>query len=467
MSAGWNTIGTEHTNGVDSDLTVLNERFIKNSLSSIFGYDSKGLPFTEGHFHIDLYRVFRNKMIRTSVFDNKYRSLGLNDVATALLDKGKLEDVNGQNAHSKSIGLQKEYVLRDAELVMNLSNINSGQVLRLMDAISQLTGFSLEQVCHSTISAWWSNVFADMGFAPTSRLLPADKEGNATHRGHDYIGGKVIEPKKGVYNNLMIVDAVSLYPTMAILHNISFETINCECCTGREEAKVPSEVLDKGYWICKHKEGAFPQKLKEFKAERARQKLLGNTVMQQGLKILINGGYGLFGDESFKYYDVRVAELITAYGRYSLSKMQKIAESNGFEIVGGDTDSLFLLDIRRDNNHDNQTLTRLISESKEKIGIDLEVSTTFVKVIITKKKHYSGVTDKGDISVKGMEGKKNDRPKWINEVFAEFIRIILLNEDISPAVEYLRNSVRDLEEDRVDQNMLKVWAGTLQGSCRL
>ena len=199
-------MGTEQTNGIDSDLTVLNERFIKNSLPSIIGYNSKGLPFIEGRFHVDLYKVFRNKIIRTSVFDNRYRSLGLNDVATALLAKGKLEDVNGQNAHSKSIELQKEYVLRDAELVMNLSNINNGQVLRLMDAISQLTGLSLEQVCHSTISAWWSNVFA---IWVLHQQKYSQLHGNA-FRGHDYVGGKVIEPKKGVYHNLMIVDAVSL-----------------------------------------------------------------------------------------------------------------------------------------------------------------------------------------------------------------------------------------------------------------
>jgi DNA polymerase elongation subunit (family B) len=267
-------MGTEETVGVDSDLTVLNERCIKNSLSSIIGYNSKGLPFIEGHFHIDLYRVFRNKIIRTSVFENKYRFLGLNDVATALLAKGKLKGVNGQNVHSQSIELQKEYALRVAGLLMNLSNINNGQVLWLMDAISQLTGLSLEQVCHSTISAWWSNVFANMGFAPTKRLSTSDL------RGHDYVGGKVIESKKGVNHNLIIVDAVSLYPTMAILHNISFETINCEWCTTREEANVPSEVLDKGHWICKRKDGAFPHKLREFRAERARQKKLENTVMQ-------------------------------------------------------------------------------------------------------------------------------------------------------------------------------------------
>ena len=75
----------------------------------------------------------------------------LNDVATALIAKGKLEGVNGQNAPTKSIELQREYVLRDAKLVMDLSNINNGQVLQLMDAIAQLTG---------TISAWWSKSYS-------------------------------------------------------------------------------------------------------------------------------------------------------------------------------------------------------------------------------------------------------------------------------------------------------------------
>ncbi len=124
---------------------------------------------------------------------------------------------------------------------------------------------------------------------------------------------------------------------MAILYNISFDTVNCyllPCCADRLEAKVPLEVLDKRYWICKQKVDAFPTKLKEFKAERIKQKQLGNNVKQIGLKILINGGYGLFGNPGFKYSDIRVAELITAYGRYTLSIMQQIAKSNGFEIVG-------------------------------------------------------------------------------------------------------------------------------------
>ena len=60
LSMGWNTLGAEQTNGIDSDLTILNERLIKNGLPSIVGYNSKGFPFIESHSHVDLYMVFRN-----------------------------------------------------------------------------------------------------------------------------------------------------------------------------------------------------------------------------------------------------------------------------------------------------------------------------------------------------------------------------------------------------------------------
>jgi DNA polymerase I len=123
-----------------------------------------------------------------------------------------------------------------------------------------------------------------MGFSPPQTFSPFDKPGSIPLRKCDYVRSKVIEPKKGVYHNLMIVDAVSLYPSMTILYNISFETINCECCMYREDAKVPSNVLDKGYWICKQRDGAFPQKLREFKAERVKQKTAwkyGNATRAQ------------------------------------------------------------------------------------------------------------------------------------------------------------------------------------------
>jgi DNA polymerase, archaea type len=432
-------------NDFSSDLVVLNERCIKNSIPSLVTFTRNGKPCIEDRIHIDLCEVFRKELVRGTIFKNKYRTLKLEDVSQALLGEGKYGSgaISGANVHTLTVERQKQYVLQDAQLLMELSKVNDGQIMSVMRAISELIELSLEQTCHSNLSAWWTKVFDDMGCVPPN----VQQEGSG--QSFAYQGGLVVEPKHGLYRNLKVVDVVSLYPSVAILHNISFDTVSCACCINREDAKVTDDVIDKGYWICKQKEGAFPKKLRQFKEERVRQKQLGNEVKQLGLKILINGGYGLFGNPAFKYADVRVAELITAYGRHTLRQMRDIASNLGFTVVGGDTDSLFL-----DGNDSGSSRIHLfIAECKERIGVDVEHSQTFVKSVIIKKKHYFGVTSSGEIKVVGMEGKKNDRPAWINKVFDQFLEDFKADRD--PIVS-LKAAINDLESGKIDPDLLKI-----------
>jgi DNA polymerase I len=278
-----------------------------------------------------------------------------------------------------------------------------------------------------------------------------------------YIGGSVLQPKKGLYHNLIVVDVASLYPTMAVLHNISFDTVNCKCCKDISESRISLDItkdckIEKEYWICRQKEGAFPRKLRIFREERLKQKKLGNNVKQLALKILVNGGYGVFGNHYFKYHDPRVAELTTAYGRYTLARMQEIATNMSFEIVYGDTDSLFI----HHNNHDNNGNTNvqeIISKFQEicnsQLGIEVEHTKTYQKAIISdKKKHYIGWTgiEEKELDIVGMEGDKNDRPKWINTVFRQTVCDIFANKD--PTIN-LKKAISDLESGNVISQMLK------------
>ena len=110
-----------------------------------------------------------------------------------------------------------------------------------------------------------------------------------------YVGGLVLQPKKGLYHNLIVVDVTSLYPTMAILYNISFDTVNCECCKNELQCRISEDItkdcrMQKEYWICRQKNGAFPNKLKIFKEKRLEQKKLGNQDGQLALKILSTAG---------------------------------------------------------------------------------------------------------------------------------------------------------------------------------
>src|SRR5215216_4913754 len=437
-------------NDVNSDLAILNERCIKNGIPSPVKFSLNGKPCIENRIHIDLCEVFRKELVKGTIFKNRYRTLKLENVSQALLDKGKYESgaISGANVHTLTIEQQKQYVLQDAQLVMDLSKTNAGQIMSLMQAIAELTGLSLEQVCHSSLSTWWTKVFDDMGCVP---LQFSGRDEVRNQQPTKYQGALVIEPKPGRYRNLKVVDVVSLYPSVAILHNISFDSVNCACCINREDAKISADVIDKGYWICKQREGAFQKKLREFKEERVRQKQLGNEIKQLGLKILINGGYGMFGNPAFKYADVRVAELITAFGRHALRQMQEIASNLGYSVVAGDTDSLFL--DGASNNENNNNIPRFIAECKDRIGVDVEHSQTFVKAVIIKKKHYFGVTASGEIKVVGMEGKKNDRPLWINKVFDQFLEDF--KADRNPIVN-LKAAVNDLESGKIDPELLKI-----------
>jgi DNA polymerase elongation subunit (family B) len=228
---------------------------------------------------------------------------------------------------------------------------------------------------------------------------------------------------------------------VGIKYNLSFDTINCECCKDNPDAKI-SNIIPEEFtkdckyvnastdWICKQHTGAFPSKLLVFRKERFEQKDLGNKAKAHALKILINGGYGAFGEKEFSFYDPRVAELVTATGRYTLSEMQKIAKDEyDFEIIYGDTDSLFL------QNTTQEKLKVFQARFEKEYDIGLEVKNRYEKLLLSKgKKHYVGY-ENGKIDIVGMEGKKSNTPEFSKRVYKQILENILThNKDPLPDV---------------------------------
>ena len=68
---------------------------------------------------------------------------------------------------------------------------------------------------------------------------PAKLEFNGTYK-----GAEVLAPKKGLYDNIVVVDAKSLYPSVGINYNLSFDTINCYYRKDNPKTKI-SNLLSK------------------------------------------------------------------------------------------------------------------------------------------------------------------------------------------------------------------------------
>lgn len=274
-----------------------------------------------------------------------------------------------------------------------------------------------------------------------------------------YKGAIVLEPVQGLHPDVYTFDVTSLYPTMIIKYNLSPETINCSCCKNNPIAKemCTNEVLKDcmhipthGYWICQRRKGLFAKILQDLTQQRVKYKDSGMGVESQGIKAIINSGYGVFGHPYFKYYDPRVAELVTAFGRHTLTMMQNIAGRMGFSILYGDTDSLFLNSVRS-----LEDAKKFISECRSELGVDVGHEKTFSKLILVGKKHYVGIfadIDKEPI-IKGMEGIKSDRPEFIHRIFKQLIDDIKYDKNPIPK---LKQGLDELNNRSVPPELLAV-----------
>jgi DNA polymerase, archaea type len=190
-----------------------------------------------------------------------------------------------------------------------------------------------------------------------------------------YSGGLVLQPEPKSYATpIEVFDVKGLYPTVMMLHNLSFETVCCSCCVDDPSARVPREIMDsindalrikiksnevyeseERYWICLRKRGAIPTMLDKFKQERDHYRILGDEPMSQALKVMMNSIYGLFGSDGiFEFQDYRVAELVTAFARLKLLEMKELANKQfGMNIIYGDTDSIFVSTINKKPGHES------------------------------------------------------------------------------------------------------------------
>jgi DNA polymerase, archaea type len=245
-----------------------------------------------------------------------------------------------------------------------------------------------------------------------------------------------------------------MYPTIVLNNNISFDTLNCKCCEYNPDAKINQETIDMinqnlkknkinrtvtKYWTCKRRKGAFPkilhqvlsdrekhlQLLKEEKNKQAPNQILVEEykMHQTGAKLFTNAGFGLFGNEYFKFSNYKVAECITGEGRRIHNNMEQMANQApfNFEIVFGFTDSIFVR-VKEDNEKAADKIKEFIDKCKQELGVTVEIKNVFLNSIVYGKKNWfigwSGKEDE-DIVIKGLDGLADSNPLWVRKLFSK------------------------------------------------
>ncbi|RLI10289.1 DNA-directed DNA polymerase I [Candidatus Bathyarchaeota archaeon] len=444
-------------NGDDFDLRYLRRRArnLAFPLEEIPITIGRRFAFLRNGLHIDLYRFFLNRSIQIYAFGNRYRENNLNDVASSVIGKTKIEvgDIS-----SLSFEELARYCLRDAEITYELTAFNDDLVMKLMVILSRISKMTMEDVTRQGVSRW---ILALMEWEHRQRgwLIPnkediiAAKGGTTTEaiiKGKKYLGAIVRSPKPGVHFGVTVLDFASLYPSAIRNWNLSYETILCPHpeCRGNVVPGTP-------HWVCTRRRGLTSLIIGSLRDLRVRwYKPLSKDqglsrdertyyhVVQSALKVFLNASYGVFGSESFPLYCPPLAESTAAIGRHAMTQAVEESQRLGIEVIYGDTDSVFL------EHPTDAQIEELVRWTNEKLGIELDVDKVYRYAIFSKrKKNYLGVYPDGSVDIKGLTGKKRHIPPLLKDAFLKLTQILSgveKPEDMPRAREEIRNLVESV-----------------------
>ena len=158
-----------------------------------------------------------------------------------------------------------------------------------------------------------------------------------------YRGGLVLEPKPGLFHDVIDFDFSSLYPRTIMTFNIGVETIdeNGEILTANARfKKKPRSIFAEFLEELNRMRVHYRNLLKKTPPDDPMHKIY--NIKQFELKILLNATSGVIGAYGFRFYDREVAESITLTGQELLKTLINILAELGFETLYADTDGVFV-----------------------------------------------------------------------------------------------------------------------------
>lgn len=279
----------------------------------------------------------------------------------------------------------------------------------------------------------------------------------------DYEGAYTNVFDSGLFKNVLGFDFRSLYPTIMMIFNISFETVS-ENFTGI--------AVGNGVYFRKDKLGLIPEMLYDlfkkrmyYKSEMKKYSLESSeyrmyNARQQAYKILLNSMYGVTGTAISRVYEPRCASSITFVGRKIITKTIEIAESRGLKVLFSHTDSIYVSvpDVSDEKELEaiGKRLSKEIGDEVRKIipksdllkdvSLDLEFDSICRTAFFNKE-----VRNRNARLVIYQDGK------WLNVPKLKITGFSSIRSDVPKVVQNLLNTVFTmiLEEKKEDE-VLKV-----------
>jgi len=273
------------------------------------------------------------------------------------------------------------------------------------------TAMQIREARRSGVLVPW-NSWRHEGFKSMATLHESDR------------GGFTFSPEVGFHEDVHELDFSSLYPNIMITRNVSPDRIRCECHADR------SDVPGLDYSICDD-EGFLVRVLEplvsareSYKAELRAGDLSADRESElrsksNALKWILVSCFGYQGFSNAKFGRIECHEAINAFAREILLDTKELFEANGWRVIHGIVDSIWVTAMP---DREQTPLDTLASDITEEIGIRLDYEAAYEWIAFAPRRdsaegalnrYFGKVKDEKTFKKRGIEVRQRSSPSYI------------------------------------------------------
>jgi DNA polymerase-2 len=277
-------------------------------------------------------------------------------------------------------------------------------------------------------------------------------------------GGYVMASKPGIYDFIIVCDFKSLYPSIIRTFNIDPWSFVADC-KGKGLVKVPSGAC------FKNQEGILPDIIQRLWDQRDKARKQKNELARFAIKILMNSFYGVLANPTCRFYSREMGNGITLTGQHIIKLTAKKVEEMGYEVIYGDTDSIFVNTKLADYKEAHKTgdeIAKKINDFFEKHikeeyhrtnYMELQFDKVYKRFImptvrgseVGSKKRYAGLLidseGKEKMDFVGLEFVRRDWTELAKTFQLELLNRIFRKQEVA---EYIKQLVQEVREGKHD-----------------
>ena len=371
-----------------------------------------------------------------------------------------------------------EYCVRDTILPLDI--LDRLQSVARKEALASVSLTTVETASVGTTSQWIDSLVIRLADR-TGVAVPTTISG--PRRRDQIAGGYVHEVDAGISPWIVVLDFKSMYPSIMISSNICSTTLVRD--DSLDDSHSVSPTTETRYLSKDERLGLVPRLLEQLMSSRDQHKTALAVARESGdeaeaflqdqlqyaVKILMNSFYGVFASSFYRFTHPDLGASITEWARHNIRKIITDLETEGYDVVYSDTDSIFVRapvdadapinkpeesssEFESWNQARNETIRfgERLAERFTKEGAELEFETALSAFFSHgAKKRYVGrvIWPREEMLIRGYEVRRTDSFALLTRTMTEMFEMILDGEEWA-AVEMTKSVIDDVKQGRAN-----------------